>query len=400
MSRIVNAFDIARIALGLVILVGGGELLVRGASALAARWGLSPLVVGLTVVAVGTSAPEFAVTVQAVLRDETDLAVGNVVGSNIVNVLLILGVAALILPLAVKQQLVRIDVPVMIGLSVVLLLCSLDGLISTTDGLLLLVLWLAHTAVILVLSRRKPTVAPAENGQHDVPDPRQRHDPNKRAATDTADQGPAPGLGVTVSVALIAVGIALLVAGANLLVTGAVNIATSLGLSGLVIGLTVVAVGTSLPELVTSLVAAVRGERDIAIGNIVGSNIANIGLVLGGPALFAGGGIPVAPAALALDIPLMVAVAFVVLPIVFTGFTVQRWEGALFVALYLAYVTYLVLNATGHQGLAGFTQTMVFFVLPLAIVAVITTVVYDLHRRARKSAAAQPHEDSAYPGAP
>ena len=254
-----NAFDIARIVLGLVILVGGGELLVRGASALATRWGLSPLVVGLTVVAIGTSAPEFAVTVQAVLRDQTDLAVGNVVGSNIVNVLLILGIAALILPLAVKQQLVRIDVPVMIGLSVVLLLCSLDGLISTTDGLLLLMLWLTHTAAILILSRRNTPVPEAGNGHHDVP---------------------AQGLGVIVSVVLIAVGIALLVVGANLLVTGAVNIATSLGLSALVIGLTVVAVGTSLPELVTSLVAAVRGERDIAIGNIVGSCIANIGLVL------------------------------------------------------------------------------------------------------------------------
>ncbi len=389
-----NTFDIARIALGLVILVGGGELLVRGASSLAARWGLSPLVVGLTVVAIGTSAPEFAVTVQAVLRGETDLAVGNVVGSNIVNVLLILGIAALILPLAVKQQLVRIDVPVMIGLSVVLLLCSLDGLISTTDGLLLLVLWLAHTAVIVVLSRRKTVPSRQDPEERYIPEP---GDDDSASA---ADQPPARTLSVVVSVVLIAVGVALLVAGANLLVTGAVNIATSLGLSGLVIGLTVVAVGTSLPELVTSLVAAIRGERDIAIGNIVGSNIANIGLVLGGPALFAGGGIPVAPAAIALDIPLMVAVAFVVLPIVFTGFTVQRWEGALFVALYVAYVTYLVLNVTGHEGLAGFTQTMVLFVLPLAIVAVITTVVYDLHRRARKHAPAQPVEDSTHPGLP
>jgi len=385
-----NAFDIARIALGLVVLVGGAELLVRGASSLAARSGLSPLVIGLTVVAVGTSSPEFAVTVQAVLSDETDLAIGNVVGSNIVNVLLILGVAALILPLAVKRQLVRVDVPVMIVLSVVLLLCALDGRISATDGLLLLALWLTHTTVIVILSRRETVPPRPEREERPVPDPGH----GNGASTGAADQRSAAGLGVAVSVVLIVAGVALLVAGANLLVSGAVNIATSLGLSGLVIGLTVVAVGTSLPELVTTLVAAIRGERDIAIGNIVGSNIANIGLVLAAPALFANGGIPVAPAAIALDIPLMVATALVVFPIVFTGFTVQRWEGALFVALYVAYLTYLVLDATGHQALTGFTQTMVFFILPLALITLITTVAYDLHRRARKKAFAPPEGDS------
>lgn len=349
-----DAIDIGRIIVGLVVLVGGGELLVRGASGLAARWGLSPLVVGLTVVAIGTSAPEFAVTVGAVLRDESDLAVGNVVGSNIANVLLVLGLAAVVLPLAVKRQLVKIDVPVMIGLSLVLLVFALDGVISATDGLVLLALWVTHTAVTIVLSRREKTPA------------------------DT-DAAPAPK--VLTCIVLLLAGIALLVVGANQLVTGAVNIATSLGVDGLVIGLTVVAVGTSLPELVTSLVAAIRGERDIAIGNVVGSCIANIGLVLAAPALFANGGISVAPAAIALDIPLMLAAALAVLPIVFTGFAVQRWEGALFVALYVAYTAYLVLNVTEHQALNGFTQTMVLLVLPLIGLAIAATVVHDVHRR-------------------
>ncbi len=356
-----DALDIGRIVLGLVVLVGGGELLVRGASALAARWGLSPLVVGLTVVAIGTSAPEFAVTVGAVLRDESNLAVGNVVGSNIANVLLVLGVAAIVLPLAVKAQLVRFDVPVMIVLSVLLLILAVDGLISALDGLLLVGLWLAHTTMTIVVGRRSTALA------HSV------------EAEDASSAGRSPS--VPLSLVLIAVGIALLVVGANLLVTGAVSIATGLGVDGLIIGLTVVAVGTSLPELVTSLVAAVRGERDIAIGNVVGSCIANIGLVLAVPAIFAGDGISVASAAVALDIPLMVATAVVVLPIVFTGFTVQRWEGAVFIALYGAYTAYLVLNATGHQALSGFTQTMVFLVLPLIAVTIITTLVHDLHRR-------------------
>ena len=385
-SRNVSTFDIARVLLGLLILVGGGELLVRGASALAARWGLSPLVVGLTVVAVGTSAPEFAVTVQAVLRDQTDLAVGNVVGSNIVNVLLILGVAALILPLAVKEQLVRVDVPVMIALSVLLLLFALDGNVSFVDALVLLVSWLVHTTAIVVLSRRETALA--RPGGQTV----ETADGSEASAERTA----APDPGVTMSVVLIAAGIALLVAGANLLVTGAVNIASSLGLGGLIIGLTVVAVGTSLPELVTSLVAAIRGERDIAIGNVVGSCIANIGLVLAVPALFADGGIPVAPAAIALDIPLMVATAVVVAPIIITGFTVERWEGALFIALYLAYLAYLVLDATGHQALTGFTRTMVLFVLPLVVVGLIATLVYELKQRAvRNSPAAKPKKNSA-----
>jgi cation:H+ antiporter len=403
-SGSVNTLDTVRIAIGLVVLVGGGELLVRGASGLAVRWGLKPLVVGLTVVAVGTSAPEFAVTVDAVLRDQTALAVGNVVGSNITNVLLVLGLAAVVLPLAVNAQIVRIELPVMIVLSVLLLILALDGRISALDGLLLLSLWLAHTAMTVVLGRRDTAASSDHLDQAETA---------TATATPTADQGQPEtpkngcasgesGSGVTrrpsstVSGLLIVAGIALLVAGASVLVTGAVNTATSLGVDGLVIGLTVVALGTSLPELVTSMVAAFRGERDIAIGNVVGSCIANIGLVLAVPAMFANGGIPVPAAAIALDIPLMVVTAVAVLPIVFTGYTVQRWEGALFVALYVAFTTYLVLNATGHQALAGFTRAMVFFVLPLMLVTLITTLVYDLHRRVTThQAPAKTEENSA-----
>jgi cation:H+ antiporter len=366
-----SALDIGLVVLGLLVLVAGGELLVRGASTLATRWGLSPLVIGLTVVAVGTSAPELAVSIDAVLRNEADLAVGNVVGSNIANVLLILGIAALILPLAVKKQLVRIDVPVMIGASVALLIVAADGIISLVDGLLLLALVIAHTVVTLVLGRRE-TVAD-----------------NKRAAQERAVAGTeAPAAvrhpPILISVLLVLGGIGLLVVGANLLVTGAVNIATSLGVGSLVIGLTVVAIGTSLPELVTSIIAAVRGQRDIAVGNIVGSCIANIGFVLGFPALISGGGILVAAEAVALDIPLMLAAAVVIAPLAFTGYSVQRWEGAVLVALYLAYMLYVILDATGHQAQSGFTGTMVVFVLPLLVLTVATTVLYDVRRRSTR----------------
>ena len=377
-----NILDISRILLGLVILVGGGELLVRGASAVAVRWGWSPLVIGLTVVAAGTSAPEFAVTVGAVARGETDLAVGNIVGSNIANTLLILGLAALILPLAVKKQLVRFDVPVMIGLSAAFLLCSLDGVISRLDAVILLVVTLVHTIATVLLGRRdKSTPVKPSAPQSKVPVSTEpvatKQEPPTSGSPITAPARPK----ATTSVLLMATGIALLVVGANFLVTGAVNIATSLGVSGLIIGLTVVAVGTSLPELATSVIAAIRGERDIAIGNVVGSCIVNIGLVLAIPALFTERGIPVAAPAIALDIPLMLAAAVALSPVIFTGFTVQRWEGALFVTLYAAYTTFLVLDATGHQALTGFTWALVFFALPLVVITLSATLAYDLKRR-------------------
>ena len=184
---------------------------------------------------------------------------------------------------------------------------------------------------------------------------------------------------------LVVLGIALLVAGATLLVEGAVSIATSLGVSSLVVGLTVVAVGTSLPELATSVIAVRRGERDLAVGNVVGSNIFNIGVVLGLPALISPGGIPVSGAAVALDIPVMLAAAVALLPIAFTGFAVARWEGALFVALYAAYTGYVVLAATEHDALEGFTWTMAWFVLPLVALtlAVFTAYEIGLHRGRR-----------------
>lgn len=343
-----------------MLLVGGGELLVRGASALASRAGISPLVVGLTVVAFATSAPELAVTVDAVLGGQTDLAIGNVVGSNIANVLLILGISAVVVPLVVHTQVVRVDVPVMVGLSGLALLLALDGSLGRLDGLLLLSLLVAHSVLAVVVSRR------------DADEP----------ATARASRGP----GVVVSVVLVAVGVALLVLGARLLVAGAVSIATALGVSGLVVGLTVVAVGTSLPELATSIIAALRGERDMAVGNIVGSCIFNIGVVLGLPALLVPGGegLEVPGAALALDIPLMIAAAVALAPVAFTGFTVARWEGTLFVLLYAAYVGYVVLDATGHDALEGFSLAMAVFVLPLVGVALVATTSYELGRWAQR----------------
>ncbi|MBB0245913.1 calcium/sodium antiporter [Streptomyces alkaliphilus] len=391
-----DLLDVGRIIVGLVLLTVGGEVLVRGASSLAARVGISSLVVGLTVVSTATSTPELAVTVGAVMRDEPGLAVGNVVGSNIANVLLILGISALVLPLLVKQRLVRLDLPIMVLLSVMLLVMSLDGGIGLVDGIILLAVLIGYTVMTVLVSRRE---AVAERAA-DRPGGDGTAGPGTGAGTREGDPGGTAGVGpepaaaseempsvsVPKSLLLVVIGVALLVAGATVLVEGAVNTATAFGVSSLVVGLTVVAVGTSLPELAVSVIAVRRGERDLAVGNVVGSNIANIGLVLGLPAILSADGLPVPDAAVALDIPLMLAAAVALLPIAFTGFVVARWEGGLFLALYAAYTAFVVLAATQHDALEGFTTVMAWFVLPLVAVTLIAVTAHEigLHRGRRE----------------
>lgn len=339
---------------GLVFLVIGAEALVRGASRLALAIGISPLVVGLTVVSFGTSAPELAVTVQSAASGRADLALGNVVGSNICNVLFILGLSALIVPLLVARQVVRQEVPVMIGVSLLLPLLAADGRVGRADGVLLLGLLVGYTIFLIRQSRRQH---PASSG--DLP------------GNATPSAGGAQGL--PLQLLLVAAGLGLLVLGATWLVDAAVSFAQYLGVSELVIGLTIVAVGTSLPEVATSVVAAVRGQRDIAVGNVVGSNVFNILAVLGTAAVVSRDGVGVAPAMLAFDLPVMVAVAVACLPIFYTQNRVARWEGALFLAMYAAYMGYVLLAAQQHDALRPFGAVMTVAVpivgLMLAIMA-------------------------------
>jgi cation:H+ antiporter len=351
---------------GGVLLIVGAELLVRGASRLAVRAGISPLVVGLTVVAFGTSSPELAVTVGSAYLGDADVALGNVIGSNIFNVLLILGISALIAPLVVAQQLIRLDVPLMIGVSVLALVLSLDGRVGRADGLLLFAGVIAYTVFLVRQSRRESKGVRAEYEE-------------------AFGDGRRRGAAWVIEVAQVAVGLALLVVGAGWLVEAAVATATAMGVSGLVIGLTIVAAGTSLPEVATSVLATLRGERDIAVGNVVGSNIFNILSVLGLGSVVAPGGIPVPPGALTFDFPIMIAVAIATLPVFFTGYTIARWEGAVFLAYYVAYTVYLVLDATEHDALNEFGAAMTWFVLPLTAL----TLALTLHRamRPRPSAA-------------
>jgi cation:H+ antiporter len=340
--------------LGFFVLIGGAELLVRGASRIAAAAGISPLVIGLTVVSFGTSAPELAVSFQAALSGQGDIALGNVVGSNIFNVLFILGLSAIIVPLAVAKQLVRLDVPLMIGISVLMLVLGLDGRISTLDGVLLFAGVVAYTVFAIWQSRRDQAAA----GE----------------AEEAAEEAPKGAVGYLASAGLVVAGLALLALGANWLVGGAVALARLFGLSELIIGLTIIAVGTSLPEVAASIIAALRGQRDMAVGNVVGSNLFNILCILGLTSIVSPTGVSVPPAALAFDIPVMIAVALACLPIFFTGYTIARWEGWLFLGYYLAYTAYLLLDATGHDALPAFSMMLGLFVLPLTAVTLVVLV--------------------------
>ncbi len=366
---------------GLVLLVVGGEVLVRGASTIATAVGISPLVVGLTVVSFATSAPELAVTLQASAAGSPGLAVGNVVGSNVVNILLVLGVAGLILPLAVHAAVVRRDVPVMIGLSLLFWLMSLDGAVSTVDGAVLVLLLAVYVVWTVVGSRRG--IRAESRARDDEPD----DEPTALEASRSRR--------LVVSAVMVAVGVALLVLGARWLVSAATEIASAVGLSDTVIGLTVVAVGTSLPELATSVLAALRGKVEMAVGNAIGSNIFNIGAVMGLTSVVADGGVPVDAAAVGFDLPVMVAVAFAMLPVAFTGFTVARWEAGLFLAYYSAYVAYLLLDSAGHDALPRFSAVMLGFVVPLSALTLVLLSTYEL--RVRRRARASPESSADQP---
>lgn len=372
--------------LGLALLVVGAELLVGGASRLAGAAGIPPLVIGLTVVAFGTSAPELAVSLSATFRGQADIALGNVVGSNIFNILFILGISALVAPLVVSRQVVRAEVPVMIVASALLWVLALDGAVGRIEGGALFAGILIYTAV-LVRNGRRASRSPAAPGDApgDAPVTASAAAPDAAAPGDRAAAAVPEPLRARhlVDVGIILVGLTLLVVGSRWLVEGAVAIASVLGLSELVIGLTIVAAGTSLPELATSVIASIRGERDIAVGNVVGSNIFNILSILGLSALAAPAGVPVSAAAMTFDIPVMTAVAVACLPVFFTGHVIARWEGALFLGYYLAYTAYLVLDATGHAAVPQLRAALLWFALPLTAVTLVVLAV-----RARRASGA------------
>jgi len=350
---------------GLVLLVWGAELLVRGASRIATAVGISPLVVGLTVVAFGTSSPELAVSVMSAFKGQADLALGNVIGSNIFNVLFILGISAAIIPLIVAQQLVRFDVPVMIVISFLVLIFGYDGKIGRLDGIILFAGAIAYTVFLIRQSRKESSAAVKSEYEQEF-------------------GGKNPG-SLWKNILLVAIGLVGLILGSKWLVSSAISIAQHFGVSEMVIGLTIVAAGTSMPEVATSVVAAIRGERDIAVGNVVGSNIFNILCVLGLSSIIAPAGIEVSASALRFDIPVMIAVAAACLPVFFAGYLISRWNGIVFLGFYVAYIVYLILTATNHEALGTLRSAMVYFILPITALTLIFITVRAFKGRSLKA---------------
>lgn len=347
---------LVQFVVGLVLLIVGAEALVRGASRLAAGIGISPLIIGLTVVAFGTSSPELVVSVQASLAADPSLALGNVVGSNIFNVLLILGISAAITPLVVSQQLIRLDVPIMVGVSLLTWYFAQNGAIDRWEGAVLFALLIGYIIFSIYMSRRESKEVQEEYEE----------------AFGVSGQKKGNWL---IDVLLIVAGLAALVIGSDWLVNSATLFAEALGVSQLIIGLTIVAAGTSLPEVATSVMASIKGERDIAIGNVVGSNLFNLMAVLGLSSVISPVGITVPEVALRFDLIVMVGVAVACMPIFFTGNRLARWEGLLFLGYYIAYTLYLVLSATGSTWLGAFSNIMLYGAIPVTVVLLLFTTV-------------------------
>lgn len=349
---------------GFAVLVGGAELLVRGAVRIAELSGLTPLVIGLTVVACGTSAPELAVNVGAAWRGQPDIALGNVVGSNIFNILAILGCSALAAPLSIGAQVIRRELPIMIAAGAGVLVLSSDQCIGRAEGVVLLAALVAYVTYAVRAGRSAAGSAPESR-----PAP---VGPSQKTAGRILRQ-----------VVLIVAGLVLLALGTRWVVSGATAMAQAMGVSELVIGLTIVAIGTGLPELATSVLATVRGQRDIAVGNVVGSCIFNLLGILGVSGVLCP--LEVARAALWFDLPFMVVASLFCLPLFITGGVLSRREGALFLAYYAAYLAYLVLDAAAHPAFPAYRSVMLLSVVPVTLAVAGTA--YLQWARARRAGA-------------
>lgn len=361
-----NPITFLTLVAGLILLVVGAEFLVKGASTIAAVLRIPPLIIGLTIVAYGTSAPEMSVSILSTLAGQGDLAMGNVLGSNVCNILLVLGLSALVAPLIVTKQIIRSDVPIMIGVSLLLLMFCLDGKLGRVDSFILFVGGIVYTLSLIYQSRKQGA----------------EQDEFTEEYSFTGSVTPFFWLKHFV---FIIGGSALLILGSRWLVNSAVTIARGFQVSELLIGLTIVAFGTSLPELATSVVASFRGERDIAVGNVLGSNIFNILAVLGIAGIVAPAGIEASQRIIQFNMPVAIAVACACLPIFYSGKQIDRVEGFLFLFYYLAYNGYLILEALRHPLLSTYAHIMIVAVVVTAIYVVTIAIKEKLTRKSKIS---------------
>jgi cation:H+ antiporter len=337
---------------------------------MASRWGISSVVIGLTVVAFGTSAPELAVSVNASLGGNSDVAFGNVVGSNVVNILLILGLSAAVGALAVTPRIVRVDVPILMGVSLLAFALGADRTFSRMDGFILVAGAIGYTYGLMRSSRSQSPHIDAHSAE------------NTSAVEDRGVNH-----SVVANVFLFLTGLVILAVGSQVIVDSAVEIAKNIGVSDLVIGLTVVSVGTALPELTTSVLASLRGQRDIAVGNVIGSNLFNILLVLGMSALVSSDGVKAQESAIRLDIPVMLAATAALLLMCWNGFRITRREGGVLVGFYVLYVMYLLFESNDHSATGVLGQ--VGLIAAGCLIVVLCVVGYQNWRKNQATIKAQ-----------
>lgn len=337
---------------GLALLLGGAELLIRGAVSIAERLHIPQLIIGLTIVGFGTSSPELAVSVRSAVENHADIAFGNVVGSNIFNILFILGISSLISPVKISRQLIIWDVPLMIGISLLTAFLVQDLNISQREGWALCCMLVGYVWVSIQIARKA----------------------KKFAEGSLVEARSQSTMRLPTAVCAISLGLYLLVTGATFIVEGAIQVARLLGASELVISLTIVAAGTSLPEITTSILSSVKGKQDLSVGNVIGSNIFNLLGVLGLSAVCSTNGLSVPQAAINFDLLIMVATALACAPIFFTGQSISRWEGALFIGYYIAYTVYLILFSTDHSVLPAYSKILGVFCIPMTVLGLLISV--------------------------
>lgn len=386
-------YDIGLIVVGLAGLLVGGELLVRGATVIAKTFGMSSLIIGLTVVSIGTSAPELAICLDSAFKDKPEIALGNVLGSNIANVLLILGITALVMPIAIHKKIVQREVPIMIGVSVLFSALAIDGLISFWDGVILLATMVGFLLFQfgMVRQAKKQRVAKekAEKAEKadklrlaiEGTDSKTEHSEADMDEAKSADrQKSGIAVEMLLSVFTLIIGVSLLWLGAGWMVKGASNFAEAMGVSQLVIGLTIVALGSSAPEIVTSLVAAFRGHAEMAVGNVIGSNVSNIALVMGATATVSDGVVVPSPA-MQFEFPVLLASAIACLPIFARGNRIDRWEGVLFILSFFAFLGCLYVRSSEQYSFPRMNAMAWRITLPLVAVTMIIVILRILKKR-------------------
>ena len=339
-----DLFVVFMFIIGLLALVFGADTMVKHASIISLKMGISPLIIGLTIVAFGTGAPELAVGVYAAWEGQDNLLIGNIIGSNIANILLVLGIGAILAPIAVNRQVIKLDAPIMIGASLLLFALAIDGVLNLTDGLILVFFCVLYLFILLKTN-------PQDNAE---------------TMPLTSENNTSQGSLFRHSLWALA-GLVHIILGSQWLIDSAVIMASALGVSKTFIGLTIVAVGTSLPEIATTVIAMMRGERDLAVGNVVGSCTFNILAVLGISALIAPNNIVVPTTALSTDLPIMLVATLGCLPLFFTHHHLSRWEGGLFLGYYSLYTVYLILHATQSPLATIIGSTFWYALLPLSI---------------------------------